>query len=294
MPRNVFRKDYYKILGVPPEASEEDIKKAYRQLALKYHPDRNPGNKQAEEKFKDVSEAYGVLMDKEKRWQYDQFRSAGWNPADAGRADTQGFSYSQEDILRDLFNNPFARDVFSQLSQEFSRLGLRFDQSFWDALLFGGKGAGAGAFIFRGPGGVSYRIYRTPQGSSIRWSPTHPEAAAEGTGRPQGLFRKWGRKIGRKIGHYLLRKFLGESEALTGEVKRKGSDLFSSIFISPKEALRGAEKTVSYRSNGKVERVRVKVPAGVRTGTQLRLRGKGLKTRSGEVGDLYLEVKVEP
>src|ERR1700761_3436162 len=66
-------KDYYKILGVDKKASEEDIKKAYRKLAIKYHPDKNPGNKQAEEKFKEINEANAVLSDSEKRKKYDQF-----------------------------------------------------------------------------------------------------------------------------------------------------------------------------------------------------------------------------
>jgi curved DNA-binding protein CbpA len=69
-------KDYYQILGVERSASADDIRKAYRKLAMKYHPDRNPGNKQAEEKFKEMNEAYQVLSDKEKRARYDQLGGA--------------------------------------------------------------------------------------------------------------------------------------------------------------------------------------------------------------------------
>ena len=71
------KRDYYDILSVPRNASSEDIKKTYRKLALKYHPDRNPGNKEAEEKFKEISEAYEVLSDSQKRQAYDQFGHAG-------------------------------------------------------------------------------------------------------------------------------------------------------------------------------------------------------------------------
>lgn len=84
--------DYYQVLGVDKKASADDIKKAYRKLALKWHPDRNPNNKAAEEKFKKISEAYAVLSDTEKRQQYDQF----------GSADQFRQQYSQEDIFRNF------------------------------------------------------------------------------------------------------------------------------------------------------------------------------------------------
>ena len=83
--------DYYKILGVSKNASQEEIKKAYRKLALQYHPDKNKGNKSAEEKFKKINEAYAVLSDKEKRQQYDQFGSTGFHQR-----------FSREDIFRNF------------------------------------------------------------------------------------------------------------------------------------------------------------------------------------------------
>ena len=91
--------DYYKILGVDKKADAEAIKKAYRKLALKYHPDRNPGNKEAEEKFKKISEAYAVLSDPEKRKQYENFGS-----------DQFSQRYSQEDIFRNFDLNEILRD----------------------------------------------------------------------------------------------------------------------------------------------------------------------------------------
>jgi curved DNA-binding protein len=92
--------DYYKILGVDKKSSSEEIKKAYRKLALKYHPDRNPNNKEAEEKFKQISEAYAVLSDPQKRQQYDNFGS-----------DTFRQKYSQEDIFSGFDLNEILRDL---------------------------------------------------------------------------------------------------------------------------------------------------------------------------------------
>jgi curved DNA-binding protein len=125
-------KDYYKILGTDKKASAEDIKKAYRKLAMKYHPDRNKGDKKAEEKFKELSEAYAVLSDKEKRKQYDTFGSSGFQQR-----------YSQEDIFKGF--------DFSNIFREFG---------------FGGAGGFEGIFSGQGRtgGGRQYRTYGQPGG----------------------------------------------------------------------------------------------------------------------------------
>src|SRR5712692_4724703 len=104
-----FDKDYYAILAVPSTVSEDDVRRAYRRLALQWHPDRNPGNPTAEERFKEISEAYAVLIDATKRRQYDEVRRGGW----AGE-----FSHSREDLFRDLFADARASAIFDELARE--------------------------------------------------------------------------------------------------------------------------------------------------------------------------------
>ena len=108
------KRDYYEVLGVDKNASEEDIKKAYRKIAIKYHPDRNPGSKEAEEKFKEAAEAYDVLHDPQKRQQYDQFGFDGPNMGGFGGFSSGGFS--MDDIFS-MFGDVFGgRGGFSGFS----------------------------------------------------------------------------------------------------------------------------------------------------------------------------------
>jgi len=130
-------KDYYGILGVPRNASDGEIKKAYRKLAMQYHPDRNPGKENwANEKFKEINEAYGVLGDPQKRKQYDQFGTVG--------------------NIGDIFSSPFTNTTFEEMMKDFGGAGLRFDfldDIFGDFL----KGRGS-SFSFRSFGGRPGRV----------------------------------------------------------------------------------------------------------------------------------------
>jgi molecular chaperone DnaJ len=105
-----MKRDYYEVLGISRDASENDIKKAYRKLAMDYHPDRNPGNKEAEEKFKEASEAYEVLRDTQKRQQYDRF---GHNEGGSGRSGfSGGFDFDLSDALRTFMSEGLFGDFF--------------------------------------------------------------------------------------------------------------------------------------------------------------------------------------
>src|SRR5690606_17335708 len=106
--KQMAKKDYYEVLGVNRDASEDDLKKAYRKLAMKWHPDRNPDNPKAEEHFKEAKEAYEVLTDAQKRAAYDQFGHAGVDPSAAGAgagAGFGGFADAFGDIFGDIFGN---------------------------------------------------------------------------------------------------------------------------------------------------------------------------------------------
>ena len=114
-----MKRDYYEILGVDRSVSESDLKKAFKRLAIKYHPDKNPGNKEAEEKFKEAAEAYEVLSDQAKRQTYDQFGHQGVNS-------NFGQSGFQNVDINDIFNNIFGDEIFGDIFGDiFGRAGTR-------------------------------------------------------------------------------------------------------------------------------------------------------------------------
>jgi curved DNA-binding protein len=276
-------KNYYEILGVAREALPEEIKKAYRQMALKFHPDRNPGDRQAEEQFKEISEAYGVLMDPEKRKQYDLLSRT---PFGAGRQ--PDFSYTQEEIFRDIFNNPMASDVFSELGREFARMGFRFDERFFDHLFFGGRGF---FFVFGGPGGFQYSSSGRPQDSARNpveiFSPLLENIIVPRGVTLKGRVASWVFRKG--LGFFLRRLLPGTLPSSPAEPDNL--DVTYTFPLSRKEVSSATTKEVSFQRNGKVERLWVKIPAGIPDGTQLRLRGKG-KIEGGKTGDLYLKIQL--
>ena len=151
MARTKEFKDYYKILNISDSANQEDIKKSYRKLALELHPDHNPNDPASENKFKEITEAYGVLSDPTKKQEYDRFRSDYLS----GRTTSSSrFRYSQEDIFSSMFQGQNARDIFEELNREFSRSGVRSGNSFFESIFFGGAVGGLGRILRMVPGPI--------------------------------------------------------------------------------------------------------------------------------------------
>jgi len=269
-------KDYYKILEVDQDASEEQIRKGYRRLAFKYHPDRNPGDLSAEERFKEIAEAYGVLTDPIKRNEYDKWLRVGPTEGAAG----QGFPYSQEEIFQDLFRDPRFRHVFQDLFGEFERAGYRFDQRFFDKVFFGGRGVFFGGIFVWGPfGSERMKFGRQRQRSHLD---THQTRRV----KPPGFLKQLGQKIGRLLS--------GGRKALPQETKGftvRPQDLTYNLTLPSEEAQRGTWVTISIDRGQGNERLKVRIPPGIRSGTRLRLTGKG-RYQAPEDGDLYLTVNI--
>jgi molecular chaperone DnaJ len=250
-------KNYYKILGVSRDAPDEEIKKAYRRTAMQYHPDRNPGNKDAEEKFKIVSEAYEVLRDPEKRRIYDQYGIEGLRGT--GFTGFRGF----EDIFSafgDIFEDFFGFGTASRRRvRPRSGADLRYDLriSFYDAA-FGKE------IEIEIPKNALCEICNGT-GAKPGTYPTHCPNC-KGTGQ-----------VTRSQGFFTISTTCGQCH---GEGK---------IIPHPCKECRGFGRV---RKNKKIQ---TKIPPGVDTGSKLRIRGEGEEgERGGPPGDLYVILYVEP
>jgi DnaJ-class molecular chaperone len=297
------QQDYYNVLGVSPGASTEEIKKAYRKLALDTHPDRNPDDPRAEERFKRISEAYGVLMDPQKRTQYDEYQRFGFQQRPGSRATQPGFGYSQEEIFRDFFNSRHAQEVFTEMQREFQRMGFRFDDTFLNRVFFGDKTIFFQGIFWNSSGSAkTFRFGNMGQSQSVgNTKPTDKDVHPIET-KPKGLLQESATllaKAGKKIGSYLLKKVLGANntpKSIPGmkPAAQQTPDITYELVISPKESLTGTIVEVELPHWGDGKRVSVRIPPGVRSGTRLRLKEMGYAVSSSPAhrGDLYLQLKV--
>jgi curved DNA-binding protein len=284
-------KDYYKILGVEKTATSEQIKKAYRKLARQHHPDVNPNDATAEQKFKEVNEANEVLSDPEKRQKYDQLGADYQRYQQAGGPGAGGFDWSQ-------YAQGGGAGGFGGGSSPFGE-GEDFSDFF--SSLFGGMGGGqpGGGRGTRPGAGGDYQAeleltleeaYHggprtlTVQGKNLRI--TIQPGVADGQTirlRDQGAP---GRNGGPNGSLYITFRILPDARYV-----RSGDDLTQDVPVSLYRALLGGEQTVETLSGA----VKIKIKPESANGTRLRLRGKGFPVyrEAGQFGDLYLRLNVQ-
>ncbi|WP_269523916.1 molecular chaperone DnaJ [Coraliomargarita parva] len=262
------KRDYYEILGVNKEASADELKKAYRKMAVKYHPDKNPGDAEAEAKFKEVSEAYDILKDEEKRAAYDRFGHAAFQGGGMGRAGGAGAGG---------FHDPF--DIFREA--------------------FGGGGGGIFEEFFGGGGGRSSG--GAQHGADLRYDlEITLEEAAKGTEKEIRYRRpvecKQCHGSGAEPGS---KKVTCPTCGGAGQVtSNRGFISFRQVCPSCQGAGQTIEKPcTSCHGEGRVmdsSTVKVRIPAGVHTGSKLRSAGKGEAGQmGGQAGDLYIIIHVK-
>jgi DnaJ-class molecular chaperone len=284
-------KDYYKILGLERKATPAEIKKSYRKLARELHPDKNPGNKTAEARFKEVNEAHEVLGDPKKRGQYDLLGS-NWEQMSHARGGARGAGAA---------GNPFGGDPFGA-GGPFAGYGAA-----------GGAGGGNVRYEFNGAGGEDFSDFfrmffggadaggATRTSAQTRKSPpagsSGSGARAGATGAPTGN-GSGSRRSGRPFEDLFsrLRTDGAATSSTAGRTDpaprsrgtRRGEDVDVEVELSLEEAFHGSARLVQVGD----KRLEVKLPAGVETGSKIRLSGKA---GSGpDAGDLYLITKILP
>ena len=268
-------KDYYEILGVKKTAAEAELKKAYRDLAKKFHPDKNKGNKEAENKFKEISEAYAVLSDKEKREQYDRLGREAFGPG--GANPFAGFDFSE-------FMGAGGRGRRTQTrTRSAGSSGIDFTDIFGD--LFGGGGGGGGGFQqapepeMQAEITIDFRdailgntMTLNANGDSIKVK--IPEGIKDG--QKMRVARRGQPSINLTV-HVRPHPFF----------ERRGDDIYIDLPITIGEAIRGAEVEAPTLQGP----VRMRIPPGTQAARNMRLTGKGVKKKSG-AGDQYCRIQI--
>ena len=253
------KRDYYDVLGVTKSASPEELKSAYRKLAVKYHPDKNPGDKGAEEKFKEASEAYGVLSDKSKKENYDNFGHAAFENGGGGRGGFGGFSGADfSDIFEDFFGDFGGGNRRSSRKNNNRGSDLRYDLS------------------------ISLEEAYTGKKQNIQFSTTEKCNTCKGNGSKSGYspdrctYCGGNGRIRSNQGFFTVQQTCPQCAGSGEEITNPCNDCNG----------QGNKQTS--------KKVSVTIPKGVDDGTRIRLAGKGeAGTRGGASGDLYLFINVD-
>ncbi|MSM39495.1 MAG: molecular chaperone DnaJ [Geobacter sp.] len=255
---NGDKRDYYEVLEVHRNASDIEIKKAYRKLAIQFHPDKNPGDKAAEDKFKELSEAYEVLSDAQKRAQYDQFGHAGVN---AGGFSGGGFGFGAGTPFSDIFSDIFG-DIFGGDGRQRSRGRRGDDLQYTLDIKFEDAANGLETKI-----DVPYAKRCATCGGSGAKPGTEPKTCPTCRGAGQVRFQQGFFSVSRTCNH------------CNGEGR---------VVDSPCATCRGTGSVKDSKT------LSVKVPPGVETGNRLKLSGEGGQgTKGGPNGDLYVLINVK-
>jgi len=268
------KRDYYEILGVAKTASDEEIKKAYRKKAIQYHPDKNPGNKEAEEKFKEAAEAYEVLSNTEKRQRYDQFGHAGVSGAAGGGFSGGGFSME---------------DIFSQFGDIF---GGHFGGGFGGFGGFGGGGSRGGQRVNRGSNlrvRVKLNLAEIAKGAEKKIKVRKQVACSHcnGTGAEGGSSYSTcntcrGTGAVTRISNTILGRM--QTQSVCPDCQGEGKIITRKCTHCNGEGIVQQEEVIT-----------INIPAGVAEGMQLSMAGKGNAARRGGVnGDLLIVIEEEP
>ena len=259
------KRDYYEVLGVQKGASAEEIKKAYRKQALKYHPDRNPDNKEAEEKFKEASEAYEVLSDDEKRSRYDQFGHAGVDPnfggGQGGYGGFGGFGDFGDlgDIFGSFFGGGASRSARRNAPRQGENIGIRLDVTFEEAAFGCEKEVS------------TPRIENCPNcsGSGSADGVIETCSNCHGSGRVTVMQNMMGMRM--------------QTQTTCPHCSGRGK-----IIKTPCNTCKGKGQV------RKTNKVKVKIPAGIDEGQSVRVRGEGsVGANGGPSGDLLVEILIK-
>lgn len=269
------QRNYYEVLGVPRDASEEEIRKAYRGLARKYHPDVNPNNPQAETRFKEINEAHTVLSDKTKRAQYDRFGTSGGQPAYSGAGSTSGAAYGGgapgnvdfSDIFESIFGGVDPRSRTAAAGQDVEqKVEITLEEAFTGTdrrFQFHTANGQARTITVKIPSGIEH-------GGKIRIA--NEGAPGYGGGRRGDLV-------------------VVVSMAAHQRLERRNHDLYAKVSVDLYDMILGGEIRIPVMGG---KSLTLKVPPLSQNGTTHRIPNQGMPMRSNPIqrGDLYLQLDV--